>query len=182
MKNSIVLIVLLFGFQMAQAQEFLPTEKYAVVKQAMNKENEYDSYAFHLVQEGMPSELLSTIIIEDDELFEGVQISVLESPDLTGVLEIIKIEVEYAACCSGVEDYYFMVTDANDLVSLPMLENVYCEGPEPNFQYIFPNQSHGTEGAILKTRVFYDEAYDIQGVAVLDSIVWNDNDFEMEAK
>ncbi|WP_394748048.1 hypothetical protein [Spongiimicrobium salis] len=182
MKNIFILIAALLGFHTIQAQAFLPTEKYTVVKQATDKESEYESYAFHLVQQGMPFEMLSTIIIEDDDLFEGVALSVLESPDLEGVLEIIKIEVEYAACCSGVEAYYFMMTDTNDLVALPMLENVYCEGPEPNFQYIFPNQAYGTEGTILKTKVIYDDSFDIQKVAVLDRIVWKDDDFEMEVK
>lgn len=182
MRNITILIMIIFGLHSIKAQDFVTTDKYTVVKQAQDKESEYSSYAFHLVKAGLPSEMLSTIIIEDDELFEGVRISVLESPNLEGVLEVIKLEVEYAACCSGMEDYYFMVTDTHDFVALPMLENVYCEGPEPNFQYIFPNQAYGSEGAILKMKVFYDEAYDVQEVSVLGSIVWNDDNFEMEPK
>jgi len=51
-----------------------------------------------------------------------------------------------------------MVTNTNDFIALPYIENSYCETTESEIQYIFPSQPLGKEDTILKTEVKFTKA------------------------
>ncbi|MDY8134615.1 hypothetical protein [Aquimarina sp. 2201CG5-10] len=175
MKNVAIIFILLLSFQFVNAQKFQKTNKYLVTTEIKNSEYEHPEYVVNLVRSGSASEKLSSLTIEDTELFEDIFITTLENPGLKGVSEVIKIEVEYLACCAHVEAYYFMVGENNDVVALPHLNNVYCENSDTDFQYIFPNQEYGIEGNILETQTFYTEASNIKYVNLKQSYTWNEN-------
>ncbi len=177
MKNVAIIIILFQSFQFLNAQKgFIETEKYLVTTEITNQEQEYPAYIVNLVSSDDSSKKLSTLTINDTELFEDIFITTLENPGLEGISEVIKMEVEYLACCAHVESYYFMVEEDGNIVALPELKNVYCEDSDTDFQYIFPNQEYGITGNILQTQTFYKNTRDIKYVNLKQSYAWNDNE------
>ena len=59
-------------------------------------------------------------------------------------------------------------------------EPEYAYEPISDIHYIFPNQSFGKEGTILRAALQYTEKYTIKDIKVLRSIAWNDDDFDTE--
>ncbi len=175
MKNVIIIIVLFQSFQFIYAQKgFIATEKYLVTTEITDQGKEHPAYVVSLVRSENSSEKISTLTINDTELFEDIFITTLENPGLDGISEVIKMEVEYLGCCAHVEAYYFTVSDDGDtIVSLPELKNVYCEDSNTDFQYIFPNQEYGIKGNILQTQTFYKNTSDIKYVNLKKSFEWN---------
>ncbi|WP_299434418.1 hypothetical protein [uncultured Aquimarina sp.] len=175
MKRIIVFFILIIGFQFVKAQSFQKTGKYAAVTEIKENGTEQPTCIVNLIRLGGISENLSTFTINDIELFEDIFITTLEDPGLEGISEVIKMEVEYLACCAQVESYYFMITNDNKLVSLPQLTNVYCENSNTDSQYTFPNQEYGIKGNILETETLYKETSKIKYVNLKQSFTWNDN-------
>ncbi|WP_299260176.1 hypothetical protein [uncultured Aquimarina sp.] len=175
MKKIIVFFILIIGFQFMEAQSFQKTEKYAAVTEIKENGSEQPTCIVNLTRLGGISENLTTFSINDIELFEDIFITTLENPGLEGISEVIKMEVEYLACCAQVESYYFMITNDNKLVSLPQLTNVYCENSDTDSQYTFPNQKYGIKGNILETETLYKETSEIKYVNLKLSLTWNDN-------
>ncbi len=177
MKNVAIIIILFQSFQLAYAQNgFMKTDKYLVTTQISDQGQENPVYVVNLIRSENSSKKISTLTIDDTELFEDIFISTLENPGLEGISEVIKMEVEYLACCAHVEAYYYMVADDNKIIALPELTNVYCENSDTDFQYVFPNQDYGIEGNILKTQTFYKNTSDIKYVNLKKSISWKDGE------
>ena len=110
MKRYIFICVLLC-FQWGKAQNrFHNSSKYLVTTHISDQGNK-QVYTIDLRRTGDQNQTLSTLTIEDTELFEDIFITTLENPGLDGVSEVIKLEVEYLACCAHVEAYYFMVVN-----------------------------------------------------------------------
>ncbi|MEW7290313.1 hypothetical protein [Aquimarina sp. 2304DJ70-9] len=176
MKNVVIIIVLFQSFQFIYAQKgFIDTKKYLVTTEITDQGKEHPAYVVNLVRSRNSSETISTLTINDTELFEDIFITTLENPGLKGISEVIKMEVEYLACCAHVEAYYFTVSEDGDtIVALPELKNVYCEDSNTDFQYIFPNQEYGIKGNILQTQTFYKNTSDIKYVNLKQSFEWND--------
>ncbi|WP_378178544.1 hypothetical protein [Aquimarina sp. SS2-1] len=177
MKKIIVLFILIIGFQFMKAQSFQNTEKYVAVTEIKENGSEQPTCIVNLNRLGGISENLATFRINDTELFEDIFITTLENPGLEGISEVIKMEVEYLACCAQVEAYYFLVTeDSNTIIPLPQLTNVYCENADTDTQYTFPNQEYGIKGNILETETLYKETSEIiKYVNLKQSLTWNDN-------
>ncbi len=176
MKNVAIIIILFQSFQFVYAQKgFIDTTKYIVTTEISDQGQDYPAYVVSLVRADQSSDIISTLTISDTELFEDIFITTLENPGLEGISEVIKMEVEYLACCAHVESYYFMVGENNDIIELPELKNVYCENSDTDFQYIFPIQEYGIAGNILQTQTFYKNTSDIKYVNLKQSYAWNDN-------
>ncbi len=176
MKNVAIIIILFQSFQLIYAQEgFVDTKKYIVTTEISDQGQDYPAYKVSLVRADESSDIISTLTISDTELFEDIFITTLENPGLEGISEVIKMEVEYLACCAHVESYYFMVGENNEIIELPEVKNVYCEDSDTDFQYIFPNQEYGIAGNILRTQTFYKNKSDIKYVNLKQSYAWNDN-------
>ncbi|WP_024772008.1 hypothetical protein [Aquimarina macrocephali] len=181
MKNVAIIIILFQSFQGIHAQKvFADTQEFLVTTEIMDRGEKHPSYVINLVRSGEEnSDKISTLTIEDTELFEDIFITALENPGLEGVSKVIKMEVEYLACCAHVESYYYMLKEDNTIVALPELNNVYCENSDSDFQYIFPNQEYGIEGNILQTQTFYQGATtNTKYVNLKQSFTWNDGVFE----
>ncbi len=174
MKNVAIIIILFQSFQYAYAQKsFSETTKYLVTTDIKDQGQEYPEYVVSLVRSGDSLEKIATLTIEDTELFEDIFLTTLENPGLEGVSEVIKMEVEYLACCAHVESYYYMVKGNGEVIALPELNNVYCENSDTDIQYIFPNQEYGITGNILQTQTFYKSTSDIKYVNLKQSFAWN---------
>lgn len=177
MKNTIIFFALLIGLQFSNAQDFQESKKYSIKANLKTKNQEYDNYTFDLIKSNDNSKKVTTFTINEIDLFEDVFISTLENPGLDGVSEIIKVEIEYIACCANVETYYLLVTEENNIISLPQLDNVYCENTDTVLQYNFPNQEHGALGSIVKNEVLYTDLGEIESVTRIQKFTWYDDDF-----
>ncbi len=177
MKKVAIIIILFQSFQFLQAQKgFEKSEKYLVTTEITDQGQEYPTYVVNLVRSDNSSEKISTLTINDTELFEDIFITTLENPGLNGVSEVIKMEVEYLACCAHVESFYYMVQENGEVTALPKLKNIYCEESDTDFQYIFPNQEYGIDGNILSTQTFYKSTSDTKYVSLKQSFTWNQNE------
>ncbi|PKV52944.1 hypothetical protein ATE84_5077 [Aquimarina sp. MAR_2010_214] len=176
MKNVAIIIILFQSFQGIHAQKvFADTQEFLVTTEIMDRGEKHPSYVINLVRSGEEnSDKISTLTIEDTELFEDIFITTLENPGLEGVSKVIKMEVEYLACCAHVEAYYYMLKEDNTIAELPELKNVYCENSDTDFQYIFPNQEYGIKDNILQTQTFYQgTSTNIKYVNLKQRFAWN---------
>jgi len=180
MKNNLFLAVTFLVFVSANAQEFKTTDAYTLTNERIIGQEEEGVAQIDLVLSEANTEPIAVLDITALELLEDVHITVLSKPNLEDVREILKVELEYTACCTSTDTYYFMVTEANDFIALPKIQNVYCSETQLDTHYIFPNQEYGQENTILKAELQYTEAYNIKNIEVLKSIVLNDDDFDFE--
>ncbi len=177
MKNVAIIIILFQSFQGIHAQKvFADTQEFLVTTEIMDRGEKHPSYVINLVRSGEENlDKISTLTIEDTDLFEDIFITTLENPGLEGVSKVIKMEVEYLACCAHVEAYYYMLKEDNTIVALPELKNVYCENSDTDFQYIFPNQEYGIKDNILQTQTFYQTTTtNTKYVNLKQSFTWKD--------
>jgi len=175
---SSTILIVLCALNIAVAQEFETTEKYTLKNErGIDKETEGVGL-IDLVTADQESNTIATLMITEQEILESATITVLDDPSLEYISEILKVELVYGACCASSETYYFLVTNAQEYVALPHLENLYCGALLSDTHYVFPNQSHGQDGMILRAELNYDEAYTIKDIEVSQSFMWNDDDFD----
>jgi hypothetical protein len=181
MKSTLVLLAITLGFYSASAQDFKATEKYTLMNErVIDQDEESGRGLIDLVPSDDTSNTIATLNITELELLEEVHISLLTAPNLEDITEILKVELAYSACCTSTDTYYFLVSDDKNLVALPRIENLYCEGAETDTHYIFPSQIHGQEGTILRAEQHYTETYTVKAIEVIQSFVWKDDDFDYE--
>ncbi len=178
--KKFILLACVLGLYTANAQKFKETEQYTIVQEQLIGQEEEGMALMGLVASDDTSKTITLLNIVELELLEEVHITRLSNPGLKDISEILKVELEYAACCSSTETYYFLVTDANDFIALPRIENVYCDMPQSDEHYIFPSQMHGQEGMIVKVEMQYTKTHTIKDIKVLQSFAWNDDDFDYE--
>lgn len=177
--KKLILLAFICSVGFAKAQEFQLTDKYNVTHQRNIGQEEEDTWALDVIASKNPGKSLATLAIADFGLLDEIRISVLEQPGLEEVTEILKITIEYNTCCASTEEFYYLVTN-DDFIALPSVKNEYAYEPISDIHYIFPNQSFGREGTILRAALKYTETYTIKDIKVLRSIAWNDDDFDTE--
>ncbi|WP_430906041.1 hypothetical protein [Maribacter sp. 2-571] len=182
MKSSILLFLfLLLAVFLGNAQEFTLTEKYTFVNQRTWGPEEEDRSLVDLVASEDSSTIVATLGITSMELLEDVRITVLPNPGLEAVKEVVKVTFEYIACCANTETYYFLVDHDNQYTALPKIDNLYCDTAESDEHYVFPSQAFGKEGIIVRAELRYSATNgSIKNIHVLQSHVWNDDDFEYQ--
>jgi len=170
MKKIIFLLSILFSINMIQAQQFVATDKYTIVNQLSSKEQEYTTYVDIITTSDDPDKI-TTLKVSYLDVLEDITLTVLSNPNIENIKEIIKVDIYYTSCCSSLETHYFMVTESDDYIFLPVIENTYCEDASSEVQYIFPGQVSGKENTIVKA-----EVYDAQDYKVIQSMIWNDDE------
>ena len=176
MKKLGTLLIALLSTVLLTAQEFETALNYAITETVQDKGQEYTPYDINLVAANS-KESLATFTITEPDTFETVIVSTLKNPGLDGVEEVIKVEIEYLACCAFVETYYFLATADADFIALPHVENTYCEMAISELSYTFPNQEYGVDNNILKIEKQYTNLGEIKYVGLKQSYAWNDDDF-----
>lgn len=169
MKKLIFILSIISSINTIQAQEFTETDKYTLVNQLSTKEQEYTTYVDIITTDDTPHKI-STLKISYLDALEDITLTVLPNPEIENIKEVIKVGVYYTSCCSSIETHYFMVTESDEYISLPMIENTYCEDITSKVKYIFPGQASGKYNTILKAEVYSPQDY-----KVIQSIVWNDD-------
>ena len=85
------------------AQEFKLTNSYDVTNQRTVGQEEEDTWAVDVIETKNPEKTIATLNIADFGLLDEIRISVLQEPALEGITEILKITLEYNACCENSE-------------------------------------------------------------------------------
>ena len=177
MKNYIIIFALIFSFQYTKAQDFKTTEKYIAVSKLITKQQDYTTNQIDIVALNDTSKKIATIQVPDLDFFEELRITVLPNPNLKDVNEVIKVELEYNACCINTETYYFLAKNNEDYVALPSIQNTYCDTSVTSVKYIFPSEAFGQTNTILTAAIKQTTRPNIKGIDILKQMVWNDDDF-----
>jgi hypothetical protein len=177
MKNNILIIAFSLGFFAVNAQDFKETRKYIVTIETATKQQEYETTKTHILAPGPGMQKVATLEIPKSEAFHEMRISVLEKPQLNQIKEVIKVEFEYSGYSLSINTYYFLVTENGNYITLPKVTKIYDDITEPIVDYVFPTQKHGKEETIIKAIFHYTNNYSTEEIEVIQSIVWNDDDF-----
>ena len=95
------------------------------------------------------NEKVDSYILSGLESYAGVEITKLENHGLKNIKEIIHVRIEYNACCSNYFSHYYLVTMNSEIISLPEIDYLHCDGPTPINEYIFPAQEFGLPDRII---------------------------------
>lgn len=91
--------------------------------------------------------------IADLEFYEGTSLKSRKVTSLRNLNTVIIVESSYSACCSNTDEYFYLVNSENNLIKLPELENNHCDGPEPYFTYLFPEDAKGQKDKIICAKI-----------------------------
>jgi len=91
--------------------------------------------------------------IPELESYEKTDLHEIEAEKLTNIDKIIIIESTYSACCSSTDEFYYLLNFNNDLIALPKVNNTHCDGPEPFFGYLFPNDENAEKDKIIYAKI-----------------------------
>jgi len=177
MKNIALLLFGFFAFTSVNAQSITTDSEYQLRTKIQEKEDAYAPLTMMLHATNDSEDILGSFQIADQDLVDEVHITTMKDPGLDGISEVVKVEVAYSACCVYVVSHYFMITDEQDVIMLPQLENTYCEDTNTEIVYSFPNDVFGTPGLIVKAEQIYDDAAAFAQGKVLNSIAWKDDFF-----
>ncbi|WP_439131199.1 SH3 domain-containing protein [Polaribacter sp.] len=115
---------------------------------------------------------LAKFEIEDLEFYDGTTISIEKESGLKNIIEIIKIETSYSACCSNTYEYFYLVDKNNRLINLTTIENNHCDGPEPYFTYLFPSNKNGKKDKIIYAKIIPQNKGEDK-IEVLKTFTWD---------
>lgn len=177
MKNLLLIIGISFSFS-AFNQSFHPSEKYSLKGlereevQAFVDEH-YDDTTQHLYaylsSSDYPAIDFMPIWIQWPELFDSYTLTEWENPGYENVERILKIEIDYAACCSDIHYHYFIQRNDGSWYALPTISWVGCDWPQDSEDYIFDAAgsnighailSHDTDGNVIDTQIILSLYWD----------------------
>lgn len=127
------------------------------------------------------SPLKPIIMIEpaEHELFDSVQVAVLKNPGLRNVKEILRIEIEYSACCFWGDISYYIVMNSGEMKKLPDLHQAYCDWPADIDEYYFPVQHDKGKTIIQHNTVSINNEGDIDKIKTNELLLWNGKQFSV---
>ena len=190
MKNSILIIILLtflnsFG---QESKDFIKSEEYHLTEiDSLTMKKYWENFPTDNAPEPIPiylkdknGQTLYEIKISELEFYSGTSIEVLDIDNLKNIEQIIRLESGYDACCTNYYSTYLLKTKEGELIKLPEIDNLHCDGPEPRFEYRFPNQKFGNKNQILMTKSFLNDEYKVDSIERQKSYSWNGKTFESE--
>jgi len=92
---------------------------------------------------------------------------------LENIKKLIVVESTFSACCSNSDEFYFLVDAKDNLIELPKVDNVHCDGPEPFFGYVFPEDKNGKEKKIIFGKIIPNEKYENDKIEIIKTYSWN---------
>lgn len=182
MKATISIFLILFISIVANGQDFELTEKYVIIE----PEFELDSIFWTTPQENRTpinvyltsksdtSEIIKVFSIQELETYDGNKVLTIGESGLSNTKEIVCIQFEYMACCSSIDNHYFIVTKNDEWIKLPVINYVACDGPEPFVEYRFPAQQFGQRNTIIKTTSYPNQDNVVDSVSVIETLIWDE--------
>ena len=125
---------------------------------------------------------LYEIKISELEFYSGTTIEVLDINNLKNIEQIIRLESGYDACCTNYYSTYLLKTKEGKLIKLPEIDNLHCDGPEPRFEYRFPNQKFGTENQIVLSKLFLNDEFEVDSIDRQNIYSWDGKTIVLDHK
>jgi len=175
----LILILLLSNLTIAQNFETSKTYRLTDVKSHIdsiylnNHSAERPAIKTHLVKTKDTLDQLVSFHVQSGETFETAIVSELVNPNLKGIKSIIKVEIEYVGCCSIYESYYFLLTNKNELLEIPMIEWASCDWPEIRPAYLSPIQDGGKEDALVLAGLNYNSRGELDSITTKNVLLWD---------
>lgn len=119
------------------------------------------------------NENLYDFLISDLEMYDNTSLYERKVKKLQNIKNVIVVENNFSACCSNYNSTYLLQTDTEELIALPEISNVHCDGPEPYFDYIFPNETGGKHDIILYAKITPKNENTSENIEVLKTFSWN---------
>lgn len=94
----------------------------------MSTSNNNEDLTFHLRNNNHIN--LHEFCVTNLEFYENSSLSVSTVNNLKNVLKIIKVEVNYNSCCSNHYSTYLLLDNKENLIEIPQIMNIHCDGPE----------------------------------------------------
>ncbi|WP_370392107.1 hypothetical protein [uncultured Winogradskyella sp.] len=190
MKNLILIIISLTFFNSfsQESKDFIKSEDYYLTEiDPLTMKKYWENFPTENVLKPIPIYLkdkngktLYEIKISELEFYSGTSIEVLDIDNLKDIEQIIHLESGYDACCTSYYSTYLLKAKDGKLIKLPEIDNLHCDGPEPRFEYRFPNQKFGHENQILMTKSFLNDDYKVEKVEIQKTYSWNGKTFELK--
>lgn len=180
MKKYTLIITFTLGCLAMNAQDFQETKSYILkTETGITKASPLLAKVDILAAEET-SRKVATLTLSNLEQYHETRLSVLHTPKLKNIREVLKLELEYGSYSLAIDTYYFLVTEKGGYIALPKITKIYDDITEPIIDYVFPAQKHGREETIVKAIFHYTDNYSTEEIEVIQSIVWNDDDFGSE--
>lgn len=109
----------------------------------------------------------------EHELFDSVQVDELINPGLEGVKSVLRVEVEYSACCSWSEVRFFLVKQSGEILELPELHQAYCDWPAEINEYYFPSEHEGSLNEILDVDISINSEGNVDSIQTKAVLLWD---------
>lgn len=176
-KSLLIFSFLLLHFN-GCSQGFEKTHEYAYT--GADRQAVYEFYERHHQEEGKhmylnivltekPNEVLTRVLIEWPETYDSTYLEVWEEPGLKNVDKILKVQVEYAACCYNIHAHYFLITNQGDWIQVPGIEYVMCDWPADIEEYKV-DANNSLLGRVLLTHNSEGKVVDSQ---LIESLYWD---------
>ena len=175
-KLIIITAVLLAGITSMTAQQFDKTDAYFVSLQSTLNTDGEEVPTASLMTDGDLPQTITSFPIADAALIHDVHISVLKNPGLSGVINVLRVDVQYVEYCSYVVSNYILETSKGAYITLPIMTNEDCGDSNKELVYLFPNQTYGEDNKILTAEITVAKK-NILNAEHLDAFIWNDDSY-----
>jgi len=117
--------------------------------------------------------------IPELETYEDTTIREFKIDGLSNIIKVITIESTYNACCSDIFEQNYLINSNNKLIEIPEISNVHCDGPEPYFGYIFPNDKKGHKDKIKYAKITPSKEGANDTIDILKVFAWNGSELKL---
>ncbi|MEM6800442.1 MAG: hypothetical protein AAF696_03505 [Bacteroidota bacterium] len=116
------------------------------------------------------------------DLLEHISLHILQAKGLENVERVFQINISHLACCSSEDQLYFLEHSKQELFPLAPINNIFCDGELPRFEYHFPEDQIGEKATILLTETEYDLEGNVHNRKFVKRISWVDGEVALRTK
>lgn len=174
MKFIIVMLLLVFGFQFTNAQEFLTDKTYKVVINEVTTDKESSKNVVSIVLTDHPEIVLSSFQIDASPRIQKVHLKNLKQPQLNNVDNIIQVDLFYLEPYAYTISQYILIMNDTESILLPPVVNIESNEHSSETLYVFPSQIFGDINKITKLEIVYKDSFNVDKVKVLQNYAWSD--------
>lgn len=155
MSSKLFLVIFLFSpFGFLLGQKFSISDPEPLIYKNHNATNAFQK--IYLIQNGQDT--LDAYDVYAEEIIEK-KMEKLVIPDLHKISTILKVKISQSECCTSTETYYYFISKDHSIRKLNPIHNVYCDGPTPYYDLVFPQDKFGKKGKVYLGRFIFDETY-----------------------
>ena len=179
----IVTTISLFGqksSEFRQTNDYYITKVDSIVADNYWKNNTIKTESILVYLKNNKGKTLTKYEISELEFYRGATIEILDLEKMKNLKQVLHVKLSYDTCCSNHYSSYFLLTNNGELIELAEIENLHCDGPEPKFEYRFPNQKFGKKDKILMTKSTLNNDYKVESVEIIKTYFWNGEKIRLE--